>query len=73
LLFLIFFVILYIDSLNIIIFLIMKKPKLKKYPTGGSKGFIQDKLVHYVGQGETPYTREQLGAMGYNYETTQWV
>ncbi len=48
----------------------MKKPKLKKYPTGGSKGFIQDKLVHYVGQGETPYTREQLGAMGYNYETT---
>jgi len=48
----------------------MKKPKLKKYPTGGSKGFIPDKLVHYVGQGETPYTREQLGSMGYNYETT---
>lgn len=54
----------------IIKIIIMKKPKLKKYPTGGSKGFIQDKLVHYVGQGESPYTREQLKAMGYNYETT---
>lgn len=48
----------------------MKKPKLKKYPIGGTKGFIPDTMVHYIGAGEVPYSKDQLSSMGYNYETS---
>lgn len=48
----------------------MKKPKLKKYPVGGNKGFIPNTMVHYLGAGEVPYSKDQLGSMGYNYEAT---